>query len=104
MAMGCAPEVIQEAQAAMEDAPRSFGVWPCNWHALQLFVLMADQWRMHMAPMGGVVYQGLDLSALPVPMAAARRRVEAEHRQPVDVLLQQLQAMVAAARPILNAR
>lgn len=95
-------EVIAEARASIAERPQMLPILPECWHAVTLFVLMQDQWRMHISPMGQVVYQGLDLAALPLPMAAARQRVRPEHRRALPDLMDQLQMLANAARRVLN--
>lgn len=48
---------------AEDYAQQPVAVWPCCWHAVQLFETMATQWRM--GPCGPV---GMDYAALPAVM------------------------------------
>ena len=93
--------VIAEARAAIESRPNLFPVLPQGWHAVEVFVRMSDQWRIAVG-MGAVHYQGLDLSALPVVLAAVKPLVPDHLRQPLSVLLDQLRALAAGAKPVLN--
>lgn len=48
------------------DEDTTFGVWPCNWQAVQLFIGVSTQWRVGMS---GAT--GLDYSAVAAVMACS---------------------------------
>ena len=80
------------------EAAKPFKVWPQNRQSFEVFLAMADQWRI-VAGMGGAFCQGLDLSALAKVMKWLG--VKKKRRSQV---FNDLRAMSAAAREILNRR
>ena len=38
------------------EEEKTFGVWPCNWQAVQLFIALATQWRVGMSGATGLDY------------------------------------------------
>lgn len=94
------PEVIATMRQRLEEARQEsvFEVWPEHWHAVQVLSLSRTQWRVA-AGMGGLLYLGLDYSALQ-PVLAATRHVK--HAQPIERLLPTLQQLELYAASVLN--
>lgn len=96
--LGAPADVIESMRQQLEsDADRhQVLVWPENWHAVQVFRLMATQW-VWVAGMGSAMRTGLRLEALPAVLPAAQPLVQRRWRRPYHVLLQQVQQMEDAA-------
>jgi len=96
--LGAPADVIESTRQQLEaDAARhQVLVWPENWHAVQVFRMMATQW-VWVAGMGSAMRTGLRLEALPTVLPAVRPLVHRRWRQPYHVLLQQLQQLEDAA-------
>lgn len=73
-------------------------VWPEIWHAVNVFLSMASQWRvLVIGPR--LHYQGLDLAAIGAPLREHRRIA---HAVPFDELMPMLRLLERAARDVLN--
>lgn len=103
--MGVAPELVDQAQAAIADrnASATFGVWPEHWHALQALFAMATQWRA-VAGMGGVIWVGLDYGPLSAELRCLRRRIPRHCRQSEVTVREQLKLLEAAVLKVFNER
>ena len=103
MQAGAPADVIAQFRAALaaRNANATFAVWPQNWHAVMLFCDMASQWRV-VARMAGLMYQGLEYSALPLVMRARKPLVARCHRQRLHELMPQLRTLERTAAKFLN--
>lgn len=104
-ALGLPPALVQQAQVAIAErnAKAQQPVWPENWHAVCAFLDMSSQWRM-LPMLNGVLWQGLDYSALPVVLAAIKPVMPEHCRLPLHKLMPQLRALEAAGAKVKNAR
>ena len=78
------------------DLDASVAVWPENWQAVQVFCAMGTQWRVS-AGMSGLIYMGLEYTALPVVEA----RLAIPRADRAD-LFSRLRVMESSARGELN--
>lgn len=67
---------MAEWRAALhaDAAAQQLDVWPEHWHAVQIFLAMETQWRVA-AGMAGLVWLGLDYSAIDAAERIARPHV-----------------------------
>jgi hypothetical protein len=94
-ALGAPPAVIDEWREALEARQKAetFEVWPCHWHAVNVFTAMTTQWHWREGPRGSC-RAGLRYEALgPV----LREHREISHRQPFAVLMRQLRCLEGQA-------
>jgi hypothetical protein len=89
-----------ECRIAQQRPAVEADVLPENWHAVNVFLDMATQWRTHLG-MRGLYYQGLDYGVLPVVLAGHKAT---PGRQPYPLVLQQLRVLETAALDHLNTR
>lgn len=75
----------------------ALSVLPECWYAVQVFLAMGTQWTW--SPGQQPQRQGLQLTSLPIVMAAKRHVL---HRKPLHELLPQLQVMEDAALAVWN--
>ncbi len=101
-AFGASAAQLEALRGSIErrNRPQAAGVWPEHWHALEVFLAMATQWRTHLGARG-LFYEGLDYAALP-PVLAEHRRLPRRLRQPMDRLMPQLRTLELEARTHLN--
>lgn len=91
-----------QMRARNEAVPKHYDVWPENWYAVELFLLMQTQWRLS-AGMGGLVWHGLDYAGLPAVLPALDEIELPEAPRPARrELLAQLRALEGAAAQALN--
>lgn len=79
-----------------ETREASVDIWPENWQALQVFCAMGTQWRVS-AGMSGLIWTGLDYTALPV-VEARLGVVRAERAD----LFSRVRIMESSARSEMN--
>lgn len=105
MQAGAPAEVVAQFRTALEarNASATFAVWPQNWHAVMVFCDMASQWRV-VAGLAGLMYQGLEYSALPLVMRARKPLVARRHRQRLHELMPQLRTLERTAAKFLNGK
>lgn len=96
---GAPDDVIEAMRQSMTRATAdddAFEVWPENWDSVILFLRLHTQWRIA-AGMGGLVYLGLDYSAIePAMRLCAIPRAGRENK------FDDLQTMERAALQVLN--
>lgn len=95
--MGASAEVIEAFRQRMEPDPEP-AVWPQHWHAAQVFLGLATQWRV-VAGMVGLLYTGLDYGAM---QPVLEEHAQVAHQQPMCTLMPQLRVMEQEARDQLN--
>ncbi len=101
--MGADEASVQQALVAWRQmeavyTPIEVDLFPENWHAWCVFRAMKTQWDTLVVP-GGLLYTGLRYASLPIVMAACR---SVRHRQPLAVLMPQLQLLELAAMQVFN--
>ncbi|WP_428419184.1 DUF1799 domain-containing protein [Methylibium sp.] len=96
-----APDDVKERVRAWMHGSAHDGdveVWPELWHAVNVFLAMAAQWRVLVIG-HRLYYQGLDLSAIGAPLREHRRIA---HAVPFEELMPTLRLLERAARDVLN--
>ena len=98
---GASAETIAQARAllGLDLEPPGIAVLPDCWHAVRVFVTMAEQWHWVSIPQGASRRVGLRLESLPVVLAALRSE---PHRRPLAHVLPQLLVMQRAALRVWN--
>lgn len=104
-ALGLPPALVQQAQVAIAErnATARQLVWPENWHAVCAFLDMSSQWRM-LPMLNGVLWQGLDYSALPVVLAALKPVIPDHCRRPLHKLMPQLRELESNGARVKNVK
>ena len=79
-----------------DTAPQHFYVHPDGWEAFDIFETLRNQWRV-LPAMTGVVFQGLDYSAVSATLATYIKK-----RKKRILIFDQLRLLEAGALSVLN--
>lgn len=90
-----AADWLDDDREEQEDFP----VFPENVQALRVFIAMGTQWRTVGGGLSGLIYTGLDYSALPEVW-----KRQGIHKKDRTRLFEQLRIMELAALPVRNNR
>lgn len=71
-------------------------VWPEHWHAITVLCWMSTQWRVQVG-YAGVLWVGLDYTALPFVLSTCLEEVPEALRQPQGELMWQVRTLENAA-------
>ena len=99
LAMGAPLEAIDQAVAAEEARDPPFEVHDDNERIVELFLALGTQWRVVAVPMGGIVRQGIEYSAVEPAL-----RMLGTKRNEWPEIFAGLRIMEDAALAVLNAK